>query len=181
MTDEAPDEIQEISRLTPALRRYAQVLARDAAEAEDLVQETFLRAHERRGGYRRTGLRPWLFAILHNLFIDRRRARGAEARREAEFAALQGGEAADGEESLRLAQVRALFARLPEDQRAALSLVAIEDMPYAEAAAVLGIPQGTLMSRLARARAALRALEEGTGLAGGPRPHLQVVGGRDDT
>ena len=98
------DDAREISRLTPALRRYAQVLSRDAAEAEDLVQETFLRAHERRAGFRRGGLRPWLFSILHNLFIDRRRARGAEARREAEFAALQAGAAADGEESLRLAQ-----------------------------------------------------------------------------
>lgn len=168
------DDTQEISRLTPALRRYAQALSRDAAEAEDLVQETFLRAHERRAGYRRTGLRPWLFAILHNLFVDSRRARAAEARRESDYAALTRPDPADGDDRLRLAQLRALVDRLPEDQRAALLLVAVEDMPYAEAAGVLGIPVGTLMSRVARARAALRALE-----AGEDRPQLHVVGGRD--
>lgn len=169
------NESHDIARLTPALRRYAQALSRDRAEAEDLVQETFLRAHERRGTQRaKRGLRPWLFAILHNLFVDRLRARRSSARREAEFATLSGTEGRpDAEDGLRLAQIRAMFGRLPEDQRAALHLVAIEEMTYAEAAAVLGIPPGTLMSRIARARAALRAMEEG-------RPALHVVGGRDD-
>ncbi|PTE18887.1 RNA polymerase subunit sigma, partial [Cereibacter changlensis JA139] len=77
------------------------------------------------------------------------------------------------EDVVRLAQIRAAFFRLPEDQRAALHLVAIEGLSYPEAAKVLGVPQGTLMSRLARARAALRAFEDGA-------PHLKLVGGRDD-
>lgn len=85
---------------------------------------------------------------------------------------------------MRLGQVRAAFARLPEEQRAALHLVAIEGLSYQAAAEVLGIPQGTLMSRISRARAALRAMEGHVPLADSPRAagrgHLSVVGGADD-
>ena len=75
---------------------------------------------------------------------------------------------------MRLTQVRDAFFRLPEDQRAALHLVAIEGMSYRDAADALGIPQGTLMSRIGRARAALRAMEDG------PRVRLSLVGGASD-
>ncbi|SNS93844.1 RNA polymerase sigma-70 factor, ECF subfamily [[Luteovulum] sphaeroides subsp. megalophilum] len=168
------DEI--LSELTP-LRRYARSLTRDEAEAEDLVQEALLRAHERRASFRRgKGLRVWLMSILHNLFIDALRSRRARERREA--AAMEAAplsHPASQESAVRLAQIREAFAHLPEEQRSALHLVAIEGLSYAEAAEVLGVPQGTLMSRIGRARAALRAFENGEAA----RQPLRVVGGRD--
>ncbi len=87
----------------------------------------------------------------------------------------QGGGPERNPDAVRLGQVRDAFFRLAEEQRAALHLVAIEGMAYRDAADALGIPVGTLMSRIGRARAALRALEED-----GPRARLSIVGGRDD-
>ncbi|MCB4769871.1 sigma-70 family RNA polymerase sigma factor [Ancylobacter sp. Lp-2] len=167
-----------------ALRRYARALTRDEADAEDLVQDALLRAYENRAGFdpergdAAQGLRGWLFAVLHNVFVDRRRARRAEAERERRLAEIApvSGEPAQ-EHHMRLAQIRDAFMGLPEEQRAALHLVAIEGLGYAEAAAALGIPQGTLMSRLSRARGALRAIEDG-GVA--TRPQLKIVGGSDE-
>lgn len=182
------------------MRRYARALTRDDVEAEDLVHDALVRAYERRGSFdaepARAGmgkggmskggatgggarLRGWLLSVLHNVFIDRRRSRVAEARREAESLDLAETSAAPAQEHrLRLAQVRDAFMALPEEQRAALHLVAIEGLGYAEAAATLGIPQGTLMSRLSRARATLRAMEEG-GAGEGPA-RLRIVGGTDE-
>ena len=169
-----------------ALRRYARALTRDEADAEDLVQDALLRAYEKRSGFDPErgesvqGLRGWLFSILHNVFIDRRRARRAEVERESDLAenGPMAGEPAQ-EHHVRLAQIRDAFMVLPEEQRSALHLVAIEGLGYAEAAAALGIPQGTLMSRLSRARTALRAVEDGT--AAGGRPRLKLVGGPDES
>ncbi|WP_371348448.1 sigma-70 family RNA polymerase sigma factor [Ancylobacter sp. IITR112] len=182
------------------MRRYARSLTRDDVEAEDLVHDALVRAYERRGSFdaepaaagtgkgggSRGGeagggarLRGWLLSVLHNVFIDRRRSRVAEARREADSLDLAETSAAPAQEHrLRLAQVRGAFMALPEEQRAALHLVAIEGLGYAEAAATLGIPQGTLMSRLSRARATLRAMEEG-GAGEGPA-RLRIVGGTDE-
>lgn len=163
----------------PALRRYARALTRNEADAEDLVHDALLRAYERRGSFEPArGVRGWLMSILHNVFIDRRRSHVAEARRAAESVELADQAVpAPQEHHVRLAQVRQSFMALPEEQRAALHLVAIEGLGYAEAASTLGIPQGTLMSRLSRARAALRAIEEGEA----PRiTQLRVVGGSDD-
>ncbi|ADH91245.1 RNA polymerase, sigma-24 subunit, ECF subfamily [Ancylobacter novellus DSM 506] len=165
------------------MRRYARSLTRDDSEAEDLVHDALLRAYERRGsfdagrGEEGRGLRGWLLSVLHNVFVDRRRSRKAEARREAEALELAETVTAPAQEhQLRLAQVRDAFMELPEEQRAALHLVAIEGLGYAEAASTLDIPQGTLMSRLSRARATLRAIEDGTA-----RPaRLRIVGGSDD-
>src|SRR3954454_24654349 len=88
---------------------------------------------------------------------------------------------ADQESSVRLQQVRQAFLNLPEEQRAALHLVAIEGLSYQEAAGALGIPLGTLMSRIGRARAALRAFEDGTipvpHHESPTRPNLRLVGG----
>lgn len=172
------------------MRRYARALTRDDVEAEDLVHDALVRAYERRGsfdadraapgkGERGSRLRGWLLSVLHNVFIDRRRSRAAEARREADSLDLAETSAAPAQEHrLRLAQVREAFMALPEEQRAALHLVAIEGLGYGEAAATLGIPQGTLMSRLSRARATLRAMEEGDAGQGARR--LRIVGGTDE-
>jgi len=141
------------------------------------VQDALLRAYERRSTFRRDGnMRAWLLSILHNAFVDRARSRRSEAAR-AERAAELLPQLIDApqDHAVRLAQVRQAFMSLPEEQRAALHLVAIEGLTYQEAAYTLSIPLGTLMSRIGRARAALRALEEE------PRdlPSLRIVGGRD--
>jgi RNA polymerase sigma-70 factor (ECF subfamily) len=196
------DQDDVVEHLGP-LRRYARALTRDESQADDLVHDALVRAYERRSTFRLgAALKPWLFSILHNTFIDGQRRRTAERRREAEIA--QGGAeiCPPGQESsLRLEQIRRGFDALPEEQRAALHLVAIEGLAYQDAADTLNIPIGTLMSRLGRARAALRAFEEGNPVdrprqlpAPAPRPdlpssrpelppqrpNLRVVGGNDD-
>lgn len=161
----------------PALRRYALALSRDEAEADDLVQEALLRGHQHRRGFRVGGnLRAWLFGILRNAFLDRLRSRRAQSRREAEYAGLAGHSIdAPQDAVVRLGQLRLAFMDLPDEQREALSLVAIEGLSYAEAAKLADVPIGTLMSRVARARAKLRDFEEGRVQT----PALRLVGGRD--
>lgn len=161
--------LDEIEAAIPSLRRYAHALLRDRDGADDLVQDCLERALARRHLWRGEGpLRVWMFTILLNRFRDDRRA----AARRADLVVLDGAaEAAaagpGGQEThLALAEVHAAMGRLPADQRAALLLVAVEGLRLAEAARVLAIPEGTLVSRLGRARAALRAM---TG-AGGPQP-----------
>lgn len=161
------------------LRRYAVSLTRNEADAEDLVQDALVKAYQARGRYKPSQkLQGWLMAILHNTFIDRFRARKAEDRRDrhaAEF--YEEAQAPAQEESLRLKQLREAFMLLPDGQRQAMHLVAIEGLSYEEASAVLGVPAGTVMSRIARAREALRAFEEGEKPGAN---HLKLVGGRHD-
>jgi RNA polymerase sigma-70 factor (ECF subfamily) len=175
--------IDVIGLLGP-LRRYARSLTRDESQAEDLVQDALVRAYERQGSFRSGGnLRGWLLSILHNTFIDGRRRHMAEARRLEQTVALTDTAApAEQESRVRLQQIQAAFMRLPDEQRAALHLVAIEGLPYQEAANALGIPVGTLMSRLGRARATLRGFEAGRDRSQSPGPKppsLRVVGGSD--
>ena len=161
-----PEKTDPIAAQLPSLRRYALSLTRDAAEAEDLVQDALLRGHEQRRTYRTGGdLRAWLFSILRNRFVDHHRSRAAQSRREAEHAAMTPlAIEAPQEASIRLAQLRGAFMDLPAEQREALSLVAIEGLSYAEAAAMLELPIGTVMSRLHRARRSLgAAIGEGSG------------------
>lgn len=172
------------------LRRYARALTRDEAGADNLVHDALVRAYERRATFRAGGsLRAWLLSILHNTFLDARRRRAADLRRDAQAAQLTEPAVPAGQESsVRLQQLRRAFMALPEEQRAALHLVTIEGLAYQQAADTLAIPIGTLMSRLGRARAALRAFEA----SGGPaqpaalpspktsRPTLRIVGGYDD-
>jgi RNA polymerase sigma-70 factor (ECF subfamily) len=172
----------DVVGLLGPLRRYARALTRDESQAEDLVQDTLVRAYERRGSFRLGGnLRVWLLSILHNTFIDERRRRNAESLRIEQLAEVATAELpADQESRVRFQQIRQAFLCLPDEQRSALHLVAVEGLSYQEAAAALGIPTGTLMSRLGRARAALRAFEAGQGplqIATGQRPNLRVVGG----
>lgn len=174
----------DVIELLGPLRRYARSLARDESQAEDLVQDTLVRAYERRSTFRPGGnLRGWLLSILHNTFIDNRRRQVAELRRLEQSAALAETAAPPEQESrVRLQQVQAAFMSLPDEQRAALHLVAIEGLSYQEAANALRIPVGTLMSRLGRARAALRELEAGADLSQrspNKRPSLRLIGGSD--
>ena len=161
-----------------ALRRYARALVRNSDDAEDLVHDALVRAYEKRQSFRRGGnLRTWLLSILHNAHIDRVRQKRSITRRHDE-AALEADQSlpATQEHAVRLQQVRDAFFNLPEEQREALHLVAIEDLSYQEAAVSLGIPVGTLMSRISRARAQLREFEAST-----PRiSHLKVIGGNSN-
>jgi RNA polymerase sigma factor (sigma-70 family) len=159
-----------------SLRRYARSLTRDSTDAEDLVHDALVRAYERRATFRSGGnLRAWLLSIVHNAFIDKMRSRRSEAARvEQAFYLTDASTPAPQEHSVRLAQVREAFFRLPEEQRSALHLVAIEGLSYQQAADASGVPLGTLMSRIGRARAALREMENAA-----PSPaksHLRIVG-----
>ncbi|MGX5844449.1 sigma-70 family RNA polymerase sigma factor [Mesorhizobium sp. ArgA1] len=159
-----------------SLRRYARSLTRDSTDAEDLVHDALVRAYERRGTFRSGGnLRAWLLSIVHNAFIDKMRSRRSEAARVEQAGYLTDASTPPPQEhSVRLAQVREAFFSLPEEQRSALHLVAIEGLSYQEAADASGVPLGTLMSRIGRARAALRSMESA---AFSPaKNHLRIVG-----
>lgn len=160
------------------LRRYARVLSRCDADADDLVQGALLRAYERRGSFREGAeLRVWLMTILHNHFIDQTRSRKAAVAREQAWAETNPGfTMPEGEHAARLEQLRGAFLSLPAAQREALHLLAVEGLSVAEVSAILEIPAGTVMSRVGRARASLRRFEEGSAV----RPSLKLVRGRDD-
>lgn len=160
------------------LRRYARSLVRDSADAEDLVHDALVKAYERRSTFKGgANLRNWLLSIVHNTHIDRLRSRLASRRRDdAATAEAEPSYPAAQEHAVRLRQVREAFLALPEEQREALHLVAVEDLSYQEAADVVGVPVGTLMSRVSRARARLRSFED---TAKQPN-HLRIVGGSDD-
>ncbi len=151
---------QQLLGTIPRLRRYARSLLFDAGAADDLVQTTLERAlaHWHQFDQRRDIL-VWTLAIAHNAFMD-------ERRRERRVGWAGGDEVVDAlpavgnDIGLRIDLLAAL-ARLPVEQRQPLLLVTLEQLSYAECAEVLGIPIGTVMSRISRARTALRELLDG--------------------
>lgn len=154
----------ELLAQLPALRRYARALTGDTWLADDLVQDTLERACSRwRLWTAGSDLRAWLFTILHNLHASHLR----DTRRRAQLAPQVPLE--DVEDRLRSPAADPGFAidlqrcllRLPEEQRATLLLVVLEDLTHAEVARITGVPVGTVMSRLARARARLDTLLQG--------------------
>jgi RNA polymerase sigma factor (sigma-70 family) len=156
-----PDNVYRIEAHIPALRRYAFALTRDHAAADDLVQDCLERAVGRWHLRRRDGnLRSWLFAILHNLFISRLR----RAHRQPPHDALDesaSGVAGDQDGALLGRDILRALHSLPAEQKAVLLLVGVDGFSYEEAGRVLGVPIGTVMSRLSRAREALRRRIEG--------------------
>ncbi|MGV8989629.1 MAG: sigma-70 family RNA polymerase sigma factor [Cypionkella sp.] len=151
--------LDEIESCIPALRRYAHALLRDREGAEDLVQDCLERALARRSHWRGDGpVRAWLFRILLNRFRDVRRSAAGRAHLVSLDGTVEPMRAGGQEAHIALREVHDAMGRLPFDQRAALLLVALEGMNLAEAARVLEIPEGTLASRLGRARAALRSM-----------------------
>lgn len=147
-----------IGRL-PALRRYALSLARRGDIADDLVQITVERAIISAASYDPSSrLDPWLFRILRNAFIDmtrRQRTQGTEVDVFEMPEALPTDPQGQIEARLMLRATEAAMADLPSEQREVLDLVCVHELSYAEAAGILGIPAGTVMSRLSRARLAL--------------------------
>lgn len=164
----------------PAMRRYARALSRDADTADDIVQDALLSAYDRVETFRTGGsLKSWLLAIVRNAFIDMIRRTRADHERHERLALLTADhERAGQEHQAYLAQVLARFEALPEAQRETLHLISVEGLSYQEAAAVLDVPLGTVMSRLSRARAALRALESDA--ESRAVRTLRIVGGKDD-
>ena len=165
------NDAESIVELIPRLRRYARALTGDHAAADDLVQDTLERAWAKLHLYRRgTDLRAWLFTVMHNVYVNQLRAARPVAQLDEDMPELsQPGRESDG---LELRDLDLAIRRLPPDQREVLLLVVLEDMSYDEAAGTLGIPIGTVMSRLARAREKLRAMLSGLPPGGG---QLKIV------
>ncbi len=158
----------QLIAVLPRLRRFARGLAGTAAEADDLVQaaceRALARAHQFQEG---TRFDSWMFRIVQTIWIDQIRAR--DVRREgAEDEGLQIGtdeSVRRAEARIALTEVRTVLRQLPPDQRTALLLVTVDGLSYKEAAEVVDVPVGTIMSRLARARVALaEKLEAGGAL-----------------
>ncbi len=172
------DILQLVEPMIPALRRYARGLLRDATAADDLVQDCLERViahwHRRRNDDPRT----WVFTILHNLAVNRlkqiaRRGEHLPFEKVDEGAFARQPTQEDG--LMRRDLVHAL-QQLPEEQRSVLLLVSVEDLSYTQSAEVLGIPIGTVMSRLSRARERLRQiLESPAQTTQGPASHLRRV------
>lgn len=143
------------------LRRYAHVLCRNHADADDLVQEALVKAIEAADSYRPgRDLRAWLFSILHNTFVSKKRhyARRARAARFLEATLRDTGVPDDQEKHVEAQHTLNMLSRLPPERQSVLVLIAVEGFSYAEAAEALDLPIGTLMSRLARGREELRRL-----------------------
>jgi RNA polymerase sigma factor (sigma-70 family) len=143
----------------PRLRRYAHALARDADAGEDLAQSAAAHALKQQALYApEMRFDVWLFRLTRNLWIDhirRRRARPEFTDSEAILNAPQPMAVGEMERSFMVARALTAFRALPESQRETAALVLIEGLSYREAAALQGVPIGTIMSRLARARAAI--------------------------
>jgi RNA polymerase sigma-70 factor (ECF subfamily) len=150
----------QLIAVLPRLRRFARGLTGTAVEADDLVQAAAERALSRQHQFQEgTRFDSWMFRIVQTIWIDQ--IRGREVRKEdgdvPEDRLGSDEPVRRVEARLALAEVRRAVGRLPADQRTALLLVTVDGLSYKEAAAVVGVPVGTIMSRLARARIALQA------------------------
>jgi RNA polymerase sigma-70 factor (ECF subfamily) len=164
--------LDQIEACVPALRRYARALTRNADLADDLVQDCLERAIARRGLFRPRGpVRAWLFTILLNLHRNGlRTSRRHGEQVDLDIIAPELTTPAPQPGHIALAELARAIDTLPLEQKEALLLVTLEGLRYREAADILKVPLGTLMSRLGRARAALRTM------TGNPaEPHLRTV------
>jgi RNA polymerase sigma-70 factor, ECF subfamily len=155
-------EDQLVSML-PRLRRFARSLTGSAVEAEDIVQTGCIKALRNRDSFTPgTRFDSWLFRILQNTWRDELRRRAVRPEGTSVELDCDVPDEVDrlGDRAT-LAAVRRAMALLPEEQREALALVSVEGLPYAEAAAILEVPIGTLMSRVSRGRQRLRRLVDG--------------------
>ena len=159
------NEAENLVELVPRLRRYARALVGERAAADDLVQDTLERAWSKLHLYRSgTDLRAWLFTVMHNVHVNQLRAARATVPLDDQMPEL--AQRATQGDTLLLRDLDLAIRRLPLEQREVLLLVALEDMSYDEAARSLGIPIGTVMSRLSRAREKLRDMLSGLPPAG---------------
>ncbi|MEO5756327.1 MAG: sigma-70 family RNA polymerase sigma factor [Mesorhizobium sp.] len=168
--------------VTPHLEdlwRYGRVLTRDDSDADDLVQEALARALSQAHTYDTARpVLPWLISIVRNTFLTGATRANAEKRRLESYANMSEATLLPSQEhSAELFNVKRALAELPTEQVEVLHLVAVLGFTYSEAAELLGIPTGTIMSRLSRARAALKSdMENSSDCASA---QLRIVGGRD--
>lgn len=151
----------ELVKLIPRLRQFALALTGSRADGDDLVQDALERALKHLHSWRvGTRLDSWLFRIAQNAWIDQTRSRRARLKvvvddPDADAAGIDGAAAMTA--ALTLQKALQVLSSLPEEQRAVVALVQIEGYSYREAGEILGVPEGTVTSRLGRARAALMA------------------------
>ena len=142
----------------PHLRRYARALTGNHAAADDLVQDTLERAWTRLGLWRRdTNIRAWLFTIMHNVYVNQVKA-GARGRRGRGNDSQPDVAVSAQENRLEVRDLSKALQQLPHEQREVVLLIGLEQVSYEEAAKILRIPIGTVMSRLSRGREQLRVL-----------------------
>ena len=160
-----PQTRKELLAWLPRLRRFARGLAGNLDDADDLVQTACERAIRNIDQWQPgTRLESWMYRIIQTTWIDlvrSRRTREAHANAVVAMGAHIANGEGDAVNRLTLRSVQAALERLPDEQRLAVLLVCVEELSYAEAAEVLAVPVGTIMSRLARGRLALRRLVEG--------------------
>lgn len=155
MKDTLARHREAIAALTPKLRAFARFLTRDAARADDLVQDALLRGLENQELWDPgTDLRAWMFRILRNAFLDQARRRGTE-RRVVDAMPRRPAQSPVQSDVAELGELGRAIAELPAAQREAILLVAALQFTVAEAAAVIGVPEGTVKARVSRARVAL--------------------------
>jgi RNA polymerase sigma-70 factor (ECF subfamily) len=161
MTFVQGDAAEHLLACLPRLRRYARALVGERAAADDLVQDTVERGWASLAGWQRgSDMRAWLFSIMHNLRVNQAR-RGALDTEPLDDDTPLPATPEHVSAGLELRDLDSALRLLPEEQREILLLVGLEDMRYEDVARLLGIPVGTVMSRLSRAREKLRALMEG--------------------
>jgi RNA polymerase sigma-70 factor (ECF subfamily) len=157
-----PTFTEELVALLPRLRRFARALSRSVEETDDLVQEACERALARADQFAPgTRLDSWLFRILQNRWLDRCRQRGTSSREvpvEEAFDLAGSDGRTTGETRILMRRPREALESLPAEQRLVLVAVCVEGLSNREAAEMLEVPIGTMMSRLARARARLHEL-----------------------
>lgn len=173
-------DYEQVLPFIPNLRRYARALVGDRDAADDLVQDTLERACTRLAQWRPgSDLAAWAFTIMHNLFVSEMRRPRYRLETAQELAA-EAGEGTDAAPDPAAGWADALdleraLRALPQAQRQVLLLVAFEDMSYEQVAAVVGVPTGTVMSRLSRARTRLRELLEPAGDSRPAGPRLRLM------
>jgi RNA polymerase sigma-70 factor (ECF subfamily) len=142
-----------------SLRRYARALLRNRADAEDLVQEALARDIGRADSFQAgTNMRAWLFTILHNVHVNQVRSRASRPDEvPVESVENRLTTPARQEERVEVREMMRALDELPDEQRQVLLLVALEGLKYEEVAEMIGVPIGTVMSRLSRGREAVRA------------------------
>jgi RNA polymerase sigma-70 factor, ECF subfamily len=151
-------DYEQVLPYIPNLRRYARALVGDRDGADDLVQDTLERAVRKFHLWRPGDLRAWLFSIMHNVFVNQLKSRRILPTAELDED-LPGASDTSGVTDVR--DLERGLARLPAEQREVLLMVGLEDMSYEQVSRALGVPMGTVMSRLSRAREKLRRHMDG--------------------
>lgn len=174
----APPDTPSLLAWVPRLRRYARVLCARPEDADDLVQDTLERAWTRAALWPGVAdMRAWLFGVMHHLHVDHHRRGRLDTTPLTDDLPV----AAQADPGTLLLDLESALQRLGADHREVLVLVTVEEMSYAEVAQALGLPVGTVMSRLFRARERLRSLmdlgppDHDTAVPTGPGPHLKRV------